>query len=165
MKTITLTQGQHALVDDADFESLSKFKWLAKKCRHKIGINFYAIRWIYCDGKRLTVWMHRQIIGVEEKFRTDHINGDGLDNQRSNLRPATATENSRNQRKRVGTSSRYKGVSWNREKRKWHCRIGVTKQIVQLGYFEKEEAAALAYDQSAVRHFGEFALTNFPATP
>lgn len=113
-------------------------------------------------GTRITVYMHQLITG--SRF-IDHIDGDPLNNRRSNLRPATKSQNGANARKNPGKTSRYKGVFWGRERSGWQAKITVERQQVCLGRFANEEDAALAYDLAAREAFGEFALTNFPDAP
>jgi hypothetical protein len=103
-RKIPLTQGQYAIVDPEDYERLAKYKWFAKRCDGR----FYAVRW----AKNKNVKMHQVILGSEEGKVIDHINGNGLDNRKANVRFATSEQNSWNQRKqRSKSSSKYKGVS------------------------------------------------------
>jgi len=153
MKEIPLTRGKVALVDDADFEWLSHFKW---NCRpnHKA---FYAFSWI--DGH--SVSMHRLILNPSRKDSVDHINGDGLDNRRENLRICTASQNTANTRRfREGCSSKFKGVSWRRSRNRWLAYYRKDGRFVGLGSYKDEEEAARAYDEAAIEVFGEFAYTN-----
>lgn len=87
----------------------------------------------------------------------DHINGNGLDNRRVNLRLATSLQNQGNSRKRRNASSYYKGVSWYKPLKKWRAQIKVDKHVIHLGYFVSEEEAAIVYQEAAIAHFGEFA--------
>lgn len=160
MKAIPLTQGKVVFVDNADFEWLSRWKWCAKRRKRKNGVYWYACRTDYSGERQRTVLMHREIAAVVGIPETDHCDGNGLNNQRFNLRPATASQNQGNQRKSPGFSSRFKGVSWKSNKRKWRAQIKVARAIKHLGYFNDEISAAKAYDGAAIRAFGEFALLN-----
>jgi predicted Zn-ribbon and HTH transcriptional regulator len=102
--------------------------------------------------------MHQLIAGSRN---VDHVDGNGLNNRRSNLRPATKSQNGANARKNPGKTSRYKGVFWDRERSAWQAKIMVNRKALSLGRFASEEDAALAYDLAAREAFGEFALTNF----
>lgn len=153
MKEVPLTQGKVALVDDADYECLSQFKWYA----HWDRWNFYAVR-----KESLThrdIYMHKEI---QPGRLVDHANGNTLDNQRVNLRACTPTQNSRNVRVRSGKSSQYKGVCLDKKRGGWIARIRVDKISIFLGRFDSELDAARAYDRKALEAFGEFGRTNFP---
>lgn len=102
--------------------------------------------------------MHKIIMPGSE---IDHKNGDGLDNRKENLRVCSRSQNLFNRRKHSKSSSSYKGVSWNPLHKKWHSRIMKNKKQINLGYFDKEIDAAIAYDESAKKLFGEFCHTNF----
>lgn len=104
--------------------------------------------------------MHREILGITDSRDTDHRDNNGLNNQRYNIRPATRVENRRNQPKRGG-NSRFKGVCWHKRDHRWRSQITVNGRVQHLGYFTDDVMAALAYDDAARQHFGEFALTNF----
>lgn len=104
--------------------------------------------------------MHREIVASEGRFEVDHRDGDGLNNQRHNLRIATSSQNQGNQCKTQGRTSRFKGVSWAKRHGKWVAQIQVKRRSKNLGYFRREEEAAAAYDQAALRFFGEFARLN-----
>ena len=173
MKTIGLSQGKVALVDDDKYEYLNRWKWSAGK----YGKRYYAVRTIptgkfrITNGKSVeiykTVLMHHVVFGAH--VRIDHIDGDGLNNQMKNLRPASVVENARNMLKRANISSIYKGVSWNKKKNKWHAQIAGGElrpngwhKVIFLGYFDDEIEAARTYDRAAIKYFGEFAKLNFP---
>lgn len=156
-KWIPLTKGKFALVDDADFYTLALHSWCAMPGGH----TFYACRTVRSEGrKRSLVKMHRLLLGHVDGF-VDHINGDGLDNRRSNLRVCASGENRRNSHKpRITTTSRFKGVyCFNCA---WTAQIGSHGDNIYLGTFPTEEAAAHAYDDAARRLHGEFARVNFP---
>lgn len=157
MRKILLTQGKVALVDDADFGAVNAFGW----CAAKLGRGFYAVRNVQqADGSRATQYMHQFLLpGVP---RLDHRDGNGLNNQRDNLRPATARQNQQGfQRKRANTSAQFRGVTLH-FCGKWQARIGVNGKKIHLGYSRSETDAAKAYDDAARKTFGEFASPNFP---
>jgi hypothetical protein len=160
MKLIPLSQGLYAQVDDQDFEWLSKWKWSAV-LKHNV---WYAVRRPEKHGRRRTVYMHREIMGFPDGKHIDHIDRDGLNNRRSNLRICSAAQNQRNRGKQVNNAAGHKGVSWNWQKRKWEARINARGKRKFLGYFDSPEEAAFAYDRAAVQYYGEFAKLNFPNT-
>jgi len=168
MKTISLSRGMVTQVDDADFDWLNQWKWNAQRSKR----TWHAERKDSSSGKERTVLMHRLILNARAGMQVDHRDGDGLNNQRFNLREATQTQNARNQtRKMVGATSKYKGVHWHKNHNRWSACIAIgpdwiasrrgLKQVT-LGDFSTEEAAARAYDAAAKEHFGEFAHLNFP---
>lgn len=159
MKHIPLTQGQQAIVDDADFDWLNRWKWRALKS----GKTFYASRAVQRGLRRKTIYMHRFILGLGDgdTREADHIKGDGLDNRRSNLRIATHAENSANRRLSKNNTSGYNGVSWRKREKKWRAQIKVGQKHISLGRYDDPIDAARAYDKAARKHFGEFARTNF----
>jgi hypothetical protein len=106
--------------------------------------------------------MHRQILDAPEGVWVDHIDGDGLNNRKSNLRLCSAIENARNRRPRPNCRSRYKGISWHKRQKKWAVRIGKRGKGIHLGSFDDQIEAAVAYDRKAEKLFGEFAYLNFP---
>jgi hypothetical protein len=152
-------QNMFALVDDADFEWLSRWKWHAHTgCGTvKNGAIFYAKGKIFLNGKMSAVYMHRLIISAEKGQEVDHVNCNGLDNTRSNLRLCTRSQNCQNTRKITPTSSIYKGVSWDYQRGKWEARI----KRKRIGFYEKESDAAMEYDKKAIELYGEFARPNF----
>lgn len=170
MIVIPLTRGQMTVVDDEDAD-LAEDGWYTLTCHSTSYTIHYACRQAPSPGgKRRLILLHRtileRVLGREIKkcYVVDHINLDGLDNRRSNLRLASNQENQRNKRATcTRKSSRFKGVTWHKHTRKWQARIAVNKQSKYLGVFETEEDAAKAYDAAAVRLFNEFALLNFPA--
>jgi len=157
MKKIPLTQGQVALVDDHDFEELSKFRW----CAHKKRNGYYAVRCPMIDGKQKMVQMHRVIFGVTDpKILIDHADGNPLNNCRDNLRVCNHSENGRNQGKQKNNRSGYKGVFWDKRKEKWGASIRTRDRRINLGYFSTAELAAKAYNEAAKEHHKQFAKMN-----
>ena len=161
MRTIDLTQGKVALVDDADYEFLNQWKWHAGTQGSLY--TFYAIRQLsVAGGKQRHELMHRLILGLKpsDKRQCDHRDRNGLNNQRSNLRACTRTQNQQSSRKRTGSTSRYKGVCWDSNGGKWRSQVYVKKRQIHLGCFVSETDAARAYDAAALRYYGSFAITN-----
>jgi hypothetical protein len=153
VKRIPLTQDKEALVDDEDYDELARYNWRTQTN----GCRYYAIR--HTSDRRSTKLMHAQITGYA---RTDHIDGDGLNNTRANLRAATAAQNARNRLPIENSASRFMGVRQNRRKRRWVATIktgGVTRW---LGTFDSEEDAARAYDKASFERDPEFCYLNFP---
>jgi len=161
MKEIPLTRGFSALVDDDDYQEVSKYSWFAhvgKWCT-------YAAR---CelgeDGRHHTIRMHRVIAKTPDGCFTDHRNGNTLDNRKENLRIATKQQNGQNRSKIKKTSSQFKGVGKTLFG-KWRARIAVNKHLIEIGTFNSEIEAAIAYDAKAREFYGEWARPNFPITP
>ena len=124
--------------------------------------NYYAARCDCSSGKRILIQMHRKILGIIGKieFHADHINNNGLDNRKNNLRSCTSGQNQMNKRKWSGCSSKYKGVCWHKRIKKWGVSIQKNREPTHVGYFNTESEAALAYNEKAKELFGEFANLN-----
>jgi hypothetical protein len=158
---IPLTQGKFAIVDPEDYDRLAKYKWHLSRSP----TGSYAARWQRCrpGGPRKKIWMHREVIDVPKHMLCDHKNGNGLDNRRANLRPATVSQNLCNRRKtKAKTRSIYKGLEWDKIQRKWKVRIQHDGRRIYIGSFSNEIDAAKAYDIKATAIFGQFACLNFP---
>jgi len=162
MKKIDISTKKHpntfALVDDGDYEKLNRHKWYATEPYEG---KIYAHRRQRIDDKTIAFHMHVVIIGKVEGKITDHRNGNGLDNQRHNLRHCTHKENIRNQGINVANTSGYKGVCWNRWRNKWQSNIKYNNKTLHLGLFTCLIKAAKAYDKAAKKYHGEFANLNF----
>lgn len=159
MKKIPLSQNKFALIDNGDYDALSNHKWYASKDRN----SWYATRKIRIASKKITVRMHRVILGLKcfDGKEVDHIDGNGLNNQRSNLRTCTNQQNHFNQRpQKKKKSSRFKGVYRHKEVKKWSSQIKINGRKINLGCFIKEVDAAKAYNEGALKYFGEFARPN-----
>lgn len=163
MKQIPLTKGEFALVDDADFEWLNKFKWCVKDDK-KSGMK-YAFRSQYVSKingkiKNKIFYMHRIILDSKAP-RVDHENRNGLDNQRHNIRGSTASQNAMNKKKPAhGITSQYKGVHFRKDSKKYRASIRINGKLKSLGSFQSELDAARAYDAAAKKMFGDFARGN-----
>jgi hypothetical protein len=163
MKKIKLTQGKYALVDDEDYEFLSSMKWQAHR-EWRTGKRWYAMRTHRKEGKRKTQMMHRLITHAPNGVSVDHINSDGLDNRKCNLRFCTQRENCANRGPNKDSKSGYKGVYHrpdSRLKNKWVAQMSAGGKRTVLGYYKTAIDAARAYDRAAKATQGEFAWTNF----
>lgn len=148
-------------MDPDDYERIRKHKWYVSNR----GRTYYAIRgqWSPTLKKRLTIAMHREIIDLPDDLYVDHINHHGWDNRKANLRPATAAENARYARyPKINTTSKYRGVWYNKKKKRWRAAININSTRKIIGSFRNEIDAAKAYDKAAKLYYGEFAILNFP---
>lgn len=160
-RKIPLTKGKFAIVDPEDYKRLAKYKWHLSISP----TSSYAARWQRRQpgGLRKKIWMHREVIDIPKHMLCDHKNGNGLDNRRTNLRPATVSQNLCNRPKtKSKTRSKYKGLEWDKIQRKWKVRIQHNGRKIYLGSFSNEIDAARAYDKKAKVLFGQFASLNFP---
>lgn len=157
MKAIDLPGGKQAIVDDEDYAGLLARSWhLQAGCG-----TFYAVTNMPRPGGGYsTVGMHRLINNTPPGMHTDHIDGDGLNNTRANLRTATRQQNMRNRKPNAASTSSLKGVYWRANRRRWLASIRVDGKLKLLGMFKDEAEAGRAYDAAAREHFGEFARTN-----
>ena len=153
MKEIKLTQEKFAQVDDDMFKYLNQWKWQA----HFDGHNWYAIRTAYNPKRRIA--MHRVIMNTPEGMEPDHMDHNGLNCQRNNMRNCTHNDNIKN--KKASGRSKYLGVSYN-NKNQIRANIKIESKQTHLGYFKTEEAAAMAYDKKAKEIHGRFVNLNFP---
>ncbi len=152
MKKIKLTKGKYASVDDEDFEYLNQWKWYAKVAKH----TSYACR---LNSKNETVWMHRVITQCPDGLDVDHINYNGLNNRRDNLRVCTRQQNELHKKPRKG----YKGVFYIKSSNKWMAQIKINYKAHYLGCYSNKKNAALIYDYKAYNLDNEFAYLNFPS--
>ena len=154
MKEILLTQGKKAIVDDEDFEGLNRFNWYALRIKQK----WYAVRNIRINNKQTLVCMHREILNVPNNLQGDHKDGDGLNNQKENLRLATNQQNQYN-KKNPNRNNKLgiKGVCWRPVEKKYCAQIQINGKNIHLGYFGVLGDADSAYRKAEKKYFGEFA--------
>jgi hypothetical protein len=153
MQKIKLTQNKFALVSNKDFKYLNQFKWYPDKG----GNTYYVVRNSKDKlGKHLKIRMHQEIIGKIIGKEIDHRDGNGLNNQRSNLRICSHSENQHNRSKYKCNTSGYKGVSWHRGKLKWSSQIRVNGVLIYLGDYTSKLKAYEAYCEACSKYHGNF---------
>lgn len=159
MKKIPLTQGKYALVDDADYELLSQYKWHITKLGYPMRNNYQGV----VDGKPKNnpIYMHREIMDTPAGMVTDHIDGDKLDNRRKNLQICTQGLNVAKRANQSNNTSGYRGVTYNKRREKWVVRFTFAGKEWFLGYHEDKATAAKAYDKQAKSVLGDMAVLNF----
>jgi hypothetical protein len=160
MRLINLTQGKVAIIDDCDYPEAMNYKWFAVASKN----TWYACsfkRKALVNGKRVRMKMHWIAFPKKNGFVVDHINRNGLDNRRSNLRYVTNQQNSLNSTP-VTHSSKYRGVFWDKSKNIWSVSIKKNQKRFNLGRYKDEDLAGTVYDISAIKLFGDFANLNFP---
>ena len=155
MREIPLTQGKVALVDDETHEYLSQFHW-------SVDGSGYPQRAVKTEKGWRPLRMHRDLLGLGAGEAADHVNGDKLDNRRTNLRRCCQSENNRNVGIRATNRSGFKGVYFNKKRNGYQAYITSERRHIYLGYHPTAEAAARAYDKKAKEIYGAFARLNFP---
>ena len=162
LAVIPLTYWKFAIVDEEDFASVSKLKWQAHSSDH--GKTFYTRSTVrLSDGRRTSIYLHRCVLMLPLCPQTDHKNRNPLDNRKDNIRPSNHSLNQGNRGlDRDIKTSRFKGVCWNMKDQRWIASIRSRGVRIYLGSFVSQVSAARAYDTASVKHFGEFAKTNFP---
>ena len=145
------------LIDDDDFGLICDYKWYIQsvsECKYAVA------RTTLPNGKIKVILMHRLIIKPLDCYEIDHIDGNGLNNQKDNLRTCRHRDNIRNRRKHKKGSSTYKGVSWDTQKKRWRAYIHSGGKRIRLGDYKTEKDAASAYNKAAKLIFQEFANLN-----
>jgi hypothetical protein len=150
MHEVQLTESKAAIVDDADAALVDQYKWYCS--------TYYAFK--HPTKSCHHSYMHRLIMGAKKGQIVDHINGDKLDNRRSNLRFCTPAQNNYNSSKHKRNTSGYKGVFWNGRDGKWLAQAKINQKQTYLGQYETREQAALYYNLAAIMFHGEFARLN-----
>jgi len=156
MKQIALTQNQFAIVDDEDYDRIVSFNsWCAST--HQRRKTFYAVSSRVVNGKCKLFRMHRLIMGVDDPHVfVDHIDGNGLNNQKSNLRICSKFQNQQNRPKNKNNSSGHKGVHRDKARDKWAAKIMVNRKNIALGRFDNLQAAVDAYKTACEKYHGEY---------
>ena len=158
-RRIPLTRGLYAIVDAQDYHRLRQRKWQVQTGT----CTYYATSTVFIKGKRRRIWMHRCLLNPPQGKVIDHINGNGLDNRRANLRVCTYAQNCCNRRLPATAASIYRGVTKSRTPdRPWLASIYVNYKKIKIGTYLSEIEAAKAYDRTARRYRGAFARANFP---
>jgi hypothetical protein len=156
---VPLTLGYTAVIDAEDLHIVEGWNWAAQPNRRKDGtvLSVYAARQrVLPDGRNRWLLLHRAILNPDDHLCCDHIDGDGLNNRRSNLRIVTKAQNNINRRRRVTNTSGVKGVSYDKQSGKWAANIGINGKNHWLGRFDTKELAAAAYAEASARLHKEF---------
>ena len=156
---VPLTRGYEAIIDVGDVQLVERWNWHAQVKQRSDGNSaiVYAMRGETVSvNRRVKVYMHRVIAETPEGFETDHIDGNGLNNRRANLRAATREQNGCNQSTSCANTSGAKGVTWNRRLGRWQAQIGFAGKMHYLGLHETVAAASDAYAAKSVELHGIF---------
>ena len=155
-RLIRLGPGQYAKVDPEDYEPLSKYDWYLMKFKN----TQYAVR---IENGFSIIHMHREIMQPPKGMVVHHVNHDGKDNRKENLRIVTYKQNAVNNKPKAGNcTSKYKGGYWHKQRRKWAVGLSHNRKKIYIGVFDDEVEAAKAYDTAAKKYHGEYAYLNFP---
>lgn len=156
---IPLTRGYFALVDAEDLSLVGQQRWYARITPR----NVYALANRSRKERKTTkIIMHRVITGARKGIEVDHIDGNGLNNTRENLRLCTRKQNARNVKSHCDSNSKFLGVCKPKHSGRWRAQIGIGGKQTHIGYFDTEIEAAIEYDKKAIEVFGKFANLNFP---
>lgn len=160
---LELSQGQKTIINTSDYDKIKNIRWFAYRSR--TAKTFYVIgnlpRRDHPEGKQKGVKLHRFLFDLDDpKTTVDHKDGNGLNNIRENLRVCTQLQNSRNYPIPHNNTSGYKGVSWNKIRKKWQAKISVCGVRKSMGYYDDPKDAAIAYNHGALEYHNEFANLN-----
>jgi hypothetical protein len=151
-RTIPLTQGKVAIVDAADYDALAKYTWYAWRSRKR----FYAVR----KERRSTILMHRQVLPITEGYQVDHIDGDGLNNRRNNLRAVTPAQNCWNSALQHNNKIGIPGITRAHRGNKWRVRIQVNRKRLELGEFVSLDEAISVRRTAEAKYYGKYTAGN-----
>lgn len=161
IREIQLTKGETAIVDADDYDRVSIYRWHVSR-----NSRIHYARRSGVDpktGKKTTQYLHRFILDYHGQSQIDHIDNDGLNCRKYNLRVATVSQNQMNRYSRnKNNTSGYKGISWHAGAGRWRARVHINGRRKHIGFFGSPEAAAKAYDTVIKEMHGDFARLNFP---
>jgi HNH endonuclease/AP2 domain len=152
---VQLTKGYEAVIDAADIHLVDGCNWTASVQSNAV----YAHRKDYSLEKSKKVFLHRVIMCPPDNLHVDHVNGNGLDNRRKNLRLATRSQNLSNSVVPVTNTSGFKGVVWEKRRLKWFAQIQKNGRHIFLGYYSSAQLAHEAYCEASAKFHGEFGRT------
>ncbi len=161
MKTIELTNGLFALIDDKDYQRVAEHTWRTHYPR-KNGPP-YAVYYTWVEGKQQRIYMHRFVMRLERgnPQQVDHIeHTQTLDNRHTNLRLPTRSQSQQNRGRQSNNTSGFKGVAWAKREQKWRAYVKVNGKLKHLGYFATAKEAALVYNTAALKYYGKYAVLN-----
>jgi hypothetical protein len=179
MKTIILTNNKVALIDDDDYERLSKYKWGARQRIRRGKISGWDARrheWVaglnpktgkkhtyvrngkryFINGYYKNIYMHRFLLNAPSNMEVDHIDGNGLNNQKSNLRLCTPSQNRMNTRTRTSSNTGITGVTWDNQTQKWRATITMKGKMINLGRYKEMKDAIEVRKKAEKEYFKEF---------
>ena len=154
--------GYDILIDQEDLHIITENRWHTNKTKAQKGLIYFETAFKIGHAKWRKDSLPRVIMNCVggRNICVDHISGNTLDNRKKNLRVCTRTENTRNSKISIRNTTGYKGVTYHKREKKWLARITVNRLRMHLGYFKTPEGAAYAYNEAAIRYFGEFARIN-----
>lgn len=166
MRKLTTDNGYTFMIDDMDYLIVSKYHWIGWVSQKRLsdgslGVpHVYVYAHFYKNNKDSQLLLHRLIMDAPSDRQVDHIDGNGLNNCKSNLRLCTLPQNLMNKCKKPTNTTGYKGVYRHKGTRKWRAQISTNNRAMHLGSFTTKEQAALAYNAAAFKYYGEFAKLN-----
>ena len=155
---VPLTKGHVAVIDACCVPLVEAYNWTASEYLRADGSvrKVYAQRKDRVNGRRISVYMHRAVLGAPASLQVDHVDSDGLNNRKENLRSATPSQNQHNRSASANNTSGFKGVDWMKKYRKWRAQIGVNGRRIHLGVFDSAAEAGEAYAKASAKLHGQF---------